>query len=68
MGGADYTRDVSEQVNEDPRKSIPKSETFEEYMRRRPQAMGQYGKMTEKIWLLWTSIPVNLSSYKRIKS
>ena len=37
MGGEDYTRDVKPQVNEDPRKSIAKGESFEEYMRSRQQ-------------------------------
>ena len=34
-GGEDYTRDVKPQVNEDPRKTIPQGESFEEYMKNR---------------------------------
>eukprot|EP00538_Stauroneis_constricta_P003087 CAMPEP_0119545752 /NCGR_PEP_ID=MMETSP1352-20130426/415_1 /TAXON_ID=265584 /ORGANISM="Stauroneis constricta, Strain CCMP1120" /LENGTH=84 /DNA_ID=CAMNT_0007590347 /DNA_START=35 /DNA_END=289 /DNA_ORIENTATION=- len=37
MGGEDYTRDVTPQDNEDPRKVIPQGESFEEYMRSRQQ-------------------------------
>ena len=39
MGGEDYTRDVTPQENEDPRKSIQEGESFEEYMRKRQAGM-----------------------------
>jgi hypothetical protein len=35
MGGEDYTRAVTPQVNDDPRKTIPQGESFEEYMKNR---------------------------------
>ena len=35
VGGEDYTREVKPQTNEDPRKSIPQGESFEEYMKSR---------------------------------
>jgi len=40
MGGQAHTKDPTPQVNEDPRKTIPQGESFEEYMKNR-QAMGQ---------------------------
>ena len=35
MGGEAHTRDPTPQVNDDPRKTIPEGESFEEYMKSR---------------------------------
>eukprot|EP00557_Chaetoceros_sp_GSL56_P010139 CAMPEP_0176479962 /NCGR_PEP_ID=MMETSP0200_2-20121128/2025_1 /TAXON_ID=947934 /ORGANISM="Chaetoceros sp., Strain GSL56" /LENGTH=89 /DNA_ID=CAMNT_0017876053 /DNA_START=83 /DNA_END=352 /DNA_ORIENTATION=+ len=40
MGGQAHTKDPAPKVDEDPRKTIPQGESFEEYMKNR-QAMGQ---------------------------
>merc|ERR1719159_1794445 len=59
MGGEAHTRDPTPQDNEDPRKTIPEGESFEEYMKRRAGAAaapaagggdGRYGKYDEKLW------------------
>jgi hypothetical protein len=41
MGGEDYTRNVTPQKNEDPRKNIEEGPSFEEYMKQRQQQQGQ---------------------------
>ena len=35
MGGQAHTKDPTPQENEDPRKTIPQGESFEEYMKSR---------------------------------
>ena len=35
MGGEAHTRDPKPVVSDDPRKTIPEGESFEEYMKRR---------------------------------
>merc|ERR1719463_37785 len=66
MGGEAHTRDPTPVENEDPRKTIPEGESFEEYMKRRaggaaaaaPQAEeassqasdSRYGKYDDKLW------------------
>ena len=41
MGGEDYTRNVTPQKNEDPRKNIEEGPSFEEYMKQRAAGGGQ---------------------------
>merc|ERR1719486_733317 len=57
MGGEAHTRDPTPTENEDPRKTIPEGESFEEYMKRREGAApaagggdGRYGKYDDKLW------------------
>merc|ERR1719236_139285 len=50
MGGEAHTRDPTPVENEDPRKTIPEGESFEEYMKRRAGGDGRYGKYDDKLW------------------